>query len=340
MKTPPSDPSFSRRQFVRKVARGAIWAGASAYAQTAAHAAETNPFAYDVKRFSRTDPKLIGWHEVSRRTCPIKDARRLAIGPDDTIYVAAGTQILRWAATGERPHLELGAPVRCIGVALDGVLFVGLTDRLAIFDAAGRRQTDWPAPGPKTWFTGLAVSDRDVFAADSGQRLVWRYDRSGRVLGRIGARDPARGVPGFVLPSPFLDVKLHADGLLRINNTGRHRVEAYTIDGDFELAWGEASAAIHGFCGCCNPIALTLLPDGRTVTCEKGLPRVKVHRPDGTFESVVAGTETFAENVRQCTNPNDCTRGGLDVAVDSRGRIHILDRVTGEVRTLQPGARA
>ena len=147
-------------------------------------------------------------------------------------------------------------------------------------------------------------------------------------------RPPAAGSPSGGGPRRAL--RLHPDGLLRINNTGRHRIEAYTVDGDFELAWGEATAAIHGFCGCCNPIALALLPDGRTVTCEKGLPRVKVYRADGTFESVVAGSESFAENLRQCPNPGDCTRGGLDVAVDSRGRILVLDRVTGEVRTLQP----
>jgi len=341
MKTPQESTPVSRRQFMRKVAHGAVVVGAGTYAARVAAAAEANPFAYDVSRFSKTDPKLVGWEEVSRRTCPVKDARRLAIGPDDTVLVAAGNQLVRWGAAGDRPSLDLGAPVRCAAVAADGTLFVGLTDRIAVFDAAGKRQADWPGPGAKTWFTGLAVSEREVFAADSGNRIVWRLERAdGRTLGRIGGRDPARGVPGIILPSPFLDVKLHADGLLRINHTGRHRIEVYTTGGDFELAWGEASAAIGGFCGCCNPIGLALLPDGRTVTCEKGLPRVKVYRADGAFESVVAGTETFADNVRQCANPADCTRGGLDAAVDSRGRIHILDRVTGEVRILQPKARA
>jgi hypothetical protein len=340
MKAHSPSSAVSRRRFVRQVAHGAAWVGAAAYTRDPALAAEANPFAYDVKRFSQTDPKLIGWRETARRSCPVKDARRLALAPDDSILVAAGTQVVRWTASGERPSLELGAPVRCVGVAPDGLFFVGLTDRIAVFDAAGRRQADWPSPGPKTWFTGFAITANEVFAADSGQRLVWRYDRTGRVLGRIGVRDSKRNVPGLVLPSPFLDVRLHPDGLLRVNNTGRHRVEAYTVEGDFELAWGEPSAAIHGFCGCCNPIGLALLADGRTVTCEKGLPRVKVHRPDGSLESVVAGTETFAENARQCGNPGNCTRGGLDVAVDSRGRILILDRATGEVRTMEPIAPA
>lgn len=340
MNPSPPTPSFSRRQFVRKVAEGAMWAGAAAAAWREMNAAETNPFAYDVKRFSRTDPALLGWEETGRRTCPVKEARRLAFGPDDAVYIAAGTQVVRWSDAGDRPNLELGAPVRGVGVAADGTLFVALTDRLAVFDPAGRRLADWRVPGARTWFTGLAISDHAVFAADSGQRVVWRFDRAGKVLGRIGERDTNRGVPGIVLSSPYLDVRLHSDGLLRINNTGRHRIEVYTPDGDFEQAWGEPSAAIHGFCGCCNPIGLALLPDGRTVTCEKGLPRVKVYRADGSLESVVAGPEAFAENSRQTAPPAEGTRGGLDAGVDSRGRIHILDRVTGEVRTMQPGSRA
>lgn len=340
MKNPPDSADFSRRQFVRKIAKGAVLVGTATYAGPAALAAATNPFAYDVSRFSRTDPKLIGWEEVSRRTCPAKDARRLAIGPDDVVHVAAGSKIVRWNPTGGLPEFDLGAPVTCLAVVADGSLFVGLRDRIAVFDSAGTRRATWEAPGPKAWFTGLAVSDREVWAADSGQRIIWHYDRAGKVLGRVGAKQPERNVPGFIVPSPFLDVRLHSDGLLRVNNPGRHRVEAYTAEGDFEIAWGTPSAGIAGFCGCCNPIGLALLPDGRTVTAEKGLPRVKVYGVDGTLESVVAGTESFADNHRQCSDPNDCTRGGLDVAVDAGGRIHILDRVTGEVRVMRPKARA
>ena len=331
---------YSRRQFVGKIAKGAVLFGTAAYAGPAALAAAANPFAYDVSRFSRTDPALIGWEEISRRACPVKDARRLAIGPGDVVHVAAGNQIVRWGPNGSQPDLDLGAPVTCIAVGADGTLLAGLRDRIAVFDPNGERRTTWDTPGPKSWFTGLAVSDHDVCVADSGQRIVWHYDRAGKVLGRIGAKQPERNVPGFIVPSPFLDVRLHPDGLLRINNPGRHRVEAYTLEGDFEIAWGKPSAGIAGFCGCCNPIGLALLPDGRTVTAEKGLPRVKVYQADGTFESVVAGTESFADNRRQCSDPNDCTRGGLDVAVDALGRIHILDRVTGEVRVMQAKARA
>ncbi len=89
-----------------------------------------------------------------------------------------------------------------------------------------------------------------------------------------------------------------------------------------------------GFCGCCNPVNFAVLPDGGFVTCEKGLPRVKIHDADGVFASVVAGPEGFAENWRVCilNALSNCQTGGLDVAVDSMGRILVLDPVERVVR--------
>jgi hypothetical protein len=336
MKTPDSSLQSTRRQFVGQVAQGTLLAGASLLAGRPAWAAEKNPFAYDVSRFAKTDPALIGWEEVGRQSCPGQGARRIACGPGDVLHVAAGNQILRLGAAGATTTIEVGATVNCVAVAADGTIFAGLRDHLEVFGAGGKRRAVWAASDARSWISGLALGPDSVFAADSGQRVIWRYDWNGKVVSRIGSKDAARQTPGLIVPSPFLDVRLHADGLLRVNNPGRHRFEAYTVDGDFAGSWGVPSAAIQGFCGCCNPIGLALLPDGRTVTCEKGLARVKVFRSDGELESVVAGPESFAANVKAGAGGALGGRVGLDVVVDSRGRIHILDRVTGEICVLQP----
>jgi hypothetical protein len=171
---------------------------------------------------------------------------------------------------------------------------------------------------------------------------VWRYDRSGKLLKRLGKRDASRGVPGFVAPSAYLDVQIAPDGLLRVNNHGRHRVEAYTFDGDLELSWGRPSAGITGFCGCCNPVNFAVLADGRCVTFEKGLPRVKIYSSDGAFECVVAGPELFAEpaQAHRRADLDDCTLGGLDGVVDSQGHIHVLDLLNGQVHVMRRKADA
>jgi hypothetical protein len=332
----------SRRGFVKRgLGTAAVTATAAAtLGQAASKPASSNPFAFDVEKYRKTDPTLLHYEQVGRFPVPRSEARRLTMGPEEKLYVSAGNYVCVLDRQGNRLNeIALAAPVRCAAVAQDGTIYASLRTHVEVLDAKGQKRAAWESPNAKTWFTGLAVGENDVFAADSGNRIVLRYDRAGKVVRRIGAKDADRHVPGFILPSPFLDVEIHRDGLLRVNNPGRHQVEAFTFDGDMELAWGKASMGIQGFCGCCNPIALTLLPDGRIVTCEKGLPRVKVYGVTGEFESVVAGPESFVENSKQC-DPSDCTTGGLDATVDAQGRIYILDLVANDIRVMTRKAEA
>lgn len=341
-----SKRDLTRRRFLEGTARGAgILAVSGASLATsvpllraASPGKEGNPFALDVERLRKTDPRLIQYEQVGQFPCPAPNPRRIVIGPDDRVYIAAADAVTVLDRAGDRiSEIPCAAAVRCVTIAAEGTLYAGVQDHVEVFDRTGKRLATWKAPGKRTWLTGLAVAEGDVFAADSGNRVVLRFDRSGKLVGRLGERSKDRNIPGLVVPSPYLDVKLARDGLLRVNNTGHHRVEAYTLNGDLEFFWGKPSAAIDGLCGCCNPIGLALLPDGRHVTCEKGLPRVKIYSPQGAFESVVAGVETFFENAKAgaLKTRSDGLLGGLDAAVDSQQRIYILDLFANNVRIMK-----
>jgi hypothetical protein len=333
---------ISRRKFIERSAQGvgllAVGVGATRAAGAAVLDKSANPFAYDVERLTWTDPKLIRYEQVNRFASPHPQPRRIAIGPEDRLYIATrdGVDVLDRAG-GRLERIGLTAPARCVAAAQDGTVYVGLREHIEVFDGKGERLATWESPGQKTWLTGLAVGESVLYAADSGSRVVWRYDRAGKLAGRVAEKSAERKIPGLIVPSPYLGVGLGRDGLLRVNNPGRHCVETYTAGGDLELSWGEPSGAIQGFCGCCNPVGLALLPDGRCVTCEKGLPRVKVYSATGTFECVVAGPETFPENGKAGSVQalSDGTMGGLDAAVDSEGRIYVLDLVAGDVRVMR-----
>jgi hypothetical protein len=326
----------SRREFFGQAAGTMAILGAIASQREAgAVAPAKNPFAYDVSHLQTTDPKLIAYEEKARWKAAHADAKRITVGADDTLYVCAGNYLTAHQPSGETKfEIATSEPTRCCAVAPDGTIYLALRNHIEVFDAKRQRQATWESAGKKAWFTGITAGENDVFAADAGNRVILRYDKSGKLVRRIGEKSRERNIPGFIIPSPFFDVEFARDGLLRVNNPGRHRMELYTSDGDFEGSWGVTAMGIKGFCGCCNPITFALLPDGKYVTCEKGLPRVKIYSATGEFESVVAGVETFSENARAC-GPSDCTAGGLDTAVDSQGRIYILDIVTGDIRVMQ-----
>jgi len=327
---------YSRREFFGQAA-GTVTV-LSAIASQRSEGADSkakNPFAYDVSHLQTTDPKLIGYEEKARWSVARPEARGIAISRDDKLYICAGNYLTTFSREGAK-GLEIAAsePTRCCAAAEDGTIYIGLRDHVEVFDGQGQRQATWQSIGPKAWLTGIAVGEQEVFVADAGGRVLHCFDKSGRFQRRLGEKDQERNIPGFIIPSPFFRVTMGSDGLLRVNNPGRHRMELYTTAGDFEGSWGVTSMGIQGFCGCCNPIGFALLPDGRYVTCEKGLPRVKVYSADGEFESVVAGVETFSENSKAC-GPSDCTAGGLDAVADSVGRIYILDFVTGMIRVME-----
>ncbi len=337
------DNRLSRREFLRAgggLGLAGLGLAASPSAFTAAPPASPAR-GYDVSRYETTDPRLIGYTEARRFRAPRPDARRFALGPDGRLWVAAGHYLVEVSGTGEvLREVALGGPVRCVTVAADGVVYAALRDHVEALDVQGQRQTAWEPPRARAWLTGLATTAGDLWVADSGNRVVWRYERTGRLCGAIVEKDPERGIPGLILPSPHLDVEWQPDGRLWINNSGRHLVECYSREGDRLTAWGRPGMGIEAFCGCCNPIALTLLPEGRSVTAEKGLPRVKVYEPDGRLVCVVAGVESFPENLRVARKDScrDTLRVSLDVAADRAGQIYILDPVAADIRVMIPKA--
>ena len=295
------------------------------------------------------DPNLILYEESAQ---PISTAfaasSAVAVGPNDCLYVAGDKAIKVFSENGsllatmelaDKPAGAGAGKPRSLAVSDDGKVYVGMPGRVEVYDGQGNQLASWDSLGRDAVLTSIAVSKTDVFVADAGNRIVLHYDTTGKLINRIGGKAAPvggedRNVPGFVIPSPHFDLAVAKDGLLRVVNPGRRRIEAYTLDGDLEFWWGESSVAVEGFCGCCNPVNFALLPDGGFVTCEKGLVRVKVYDSEGRFVGVVAGPDQLIEagQARICEFPEQCQAGAFDVAVDSKGRVFVLDTIKNLVR--------
>jgi hypothetical protein len=294
-------------------------------------------FTYDVARFQHTDPALLRYEEAARFAAGLDRARAIAVAADGTIVVGGNGGIRKFSPAGEPIlNIPLDQPVVTLALRPNGEILAGQLGKIAVFDPSGAAVAEWRDFPAEMLPTAIAIAGALIFVADAASRVVLKLDANGKTLGVIGARDPARNLKGFVVPSPYFCVRMAPDGLLRVTNPGEHQIEAFTLDGDLELAWGKGSFAVEGFCGCCNPVSFEIFPDGSFVTCEKGLPRVKLYNSAGEFTGLVAGPEAFPDYL-QAANAGtpDALGSGIYAAITPQGRVLILDSVGGTIRIMQ-----
>lgn len=289
---------------------------------------DTNPYKYDIEQYRSVDPKLVRYLQAFAVEPGVDSPGALAVDSKDNIWVAGDGGVVVMDSAGRKmSSFRIGGTATCMAVDSETV-FIGIGNRVEVYGKDGRVISKWESMGKNAVLTSIAVNGNSVCVADYGNRAVWRFDREGRLKGRLDGKDNERKIPGFVVPSPYFDVAFGRGGDLWIVNPGRHRVGRFAPDGKLISEWGVPSMEIEGFCGCCNPSHFAIAPDGSFVTAEKGLPRVKTFRADGTFRDVVAGAEHFGDSLPGCSGE------GLiaDIAVDSSGRVLVLDRKSNILR--------
>ncbi|MCK4764564.1 MAG: NHL repeat-containing protein [Candidatus Aminicenantes bacterium] len=281
-----------------------------------------NPFEYNIEYFKKSGAAMLHYDEVKQVKINLPKVYGIAVGPEDRLYVSGDNSVLIFDKKGGfLSTIKTAGTVYCLAVDRNGDVYLGKKDRIEVYDGSGAAKARWESLGEDAIITSIAISRQSVFVADAGSRVVLRFDKSGKLQGRIGEKNEAKDIPGFVIPSPYFDTAVDPDGFLWVVNPGHHSLENYTEAGDFRASWGKSSLAAAGFCGCCNPTHIAILEDGSFVTGEKGIARVKVYNRLGEFVSLVAGPDRFVEGVV-----------GLDLAVDSAGRIYVLDPAKKTVR--------
>ena len=284
-----------------------------------------NPYDYGMKSLREADT-LPAYTEVAPLTTALPEITSIAVGQDGKIYIAGkGGVEIRDASGRMLTRFTIPGYATCLACLPDGNLAIGMEDHVELWSPSGVIISVWQPVDTTSVITSIAATQSLIFVADAGRKIVYQYDRYGKLLTTIGEKDPLKKVPGFVIPSPYFDVGISPEGDLWVANTGRHNLEKYGIDGSLLSSWGEASQALKGFAGCCNPSHFAFLRDGSFVTSEKGIERVKVYSPDGTLISLVAGPESFNEGTR-----------GLDLAAGRNKSILVLDPSRNQIRVFLP----
>ena len=204
-----------------------------------------------IEELAKIDPELILYLESGTPVeTGFEKAKAIAVDSQKNVYVAGDKAIKVFDSNaGLSRTIELGAEARSLAVSSDGTVYIGIGDHIEVYDSNSKRIASWKSLGDSAVITSIALSKQgDVFVADAGNRIVIRYDLAGKEINRIGKKDTKNNVPGFVIPSPYFDLAIPRDGMLRAVNPGLGRIETYTFDGDYEFSWGKQSVKVDGFC--------------------------------------------------------------------------------------------
>ncbi len=283
-----------------------------------------NPYKYDISRYSHVDPALVHYSESKTIGITAETLHAIATDKDGNIFASADLKLLKFNNAGELiKSTTLSEPCYCITAGDNGELYLGMQDHITVCDESLSVTASWGKLGENARLTSIALFGEFLYAADSGQRRIWKLSTDGKMLGQAGSSEPNH----YIVPSPYFD--LVADGeSLWIANPGHTRIEQIDSDDNLITQWGNPSMSIEGFPGCCNPSHIAGTTDGFIVTAEKGIPRVKVYDKAGNLVSVVARPKDFNN-----TTPGCFTEATIkDIAVDRQGRILVLDRSTGAIR--------
>jgi hypothetical protein len=290
--------------------------------------------AADLIAGTKIDPDMILYREVTKPVpSGFTESRSVTVDGSGALYAAGDKAVRVFDSRGRiKDFISLDVSPFCLAVT-NKQFYIGTKDRIIITDRKGKVLDSWKSLGKNAWITSIILADEYVYIADAGQRIVWCYDLEGKFTRRIGDKNPDKNIPGFKVPGPYFDLAMAPDGLLRIANPGRHQVEAYTVKGDREFAWGRFGNRLEDFTACCNPVSFTILPDGDLITCEKGIARVKVYDTFGKLKGFVAEPRQLA-NISPSLGVKQerVQRYGFDVAADRDGHVYILDRARNAIR--------
>jgi hypothetical protein len=285
---------------------------------------QDNPYELKTDSLNKYDTNLICYKEIYQIKPDIDELNGIAIDENDNI-VLAGTKLLIYDRNYKLvKSSELNEAGNCVAVNSNSDIYIGIQNHIEVWNIQGTFLGKWKPINSESVLTGIAANESSVFVADATERLVHQYDFKGRFIKNMGMEDSVKGVPSIIIRSPFFDVSIGRDNEIWIVNPGGYLLEAFDEKGNMKSSWGKSSDKIDGFSGCCNPTNIALLFDGSFVTSEKAIVRVKIYSPAGEFMCVVAGPDKFDEGTK-----------GLDLAVDSKNRIYILDPVRKQIRIFE-----
>lgn len=291
---------------------------------------EVNSLDSIYNKIKMVDSSLIKYKEIQFIQHSLTEASGIAIDGNSTIYIAGKGKVQIINSDGKiLKDFKIDSAARCIALGPNNDIFLGIGNKIEIFNKNGVKQMEWKEYNHKSLITSISIRNSDVFVADAANRLVLHYGINGELKNIIGKKDTTKNLDGLVVPSPYLDAAIDPFDNLWVVNPGKHHLYNFTDNGSLRTAWGKTSTTeIDGFTGCCNPAQFCFGADGSFITFEKKANRIKIYNHGGEFQCVVAGSDSFSK-FKSETNTDPLVN---DLAVSKDGLIYALEAASNSIR--------
>lgn len=253
-----------------------------------------NPYEYNIDEFKKVDPELIKYKEIRKIKVALDDHAGLATF-NGNIYLASASELLIITPFGNRLEgFSILPDARAVAVENERIA-IAYKQQIEVFNYKGEPIYKTSIISDSSVFTSVVFFNNKVVVADAGKRRIYGFEKDSLIF-EIEGVSGAKNLNGFIVPSPYFEVAVNLENELWCTNPGMHALQQYNNNGTLLNSWDKISMEIDGFTGCCNPAQFTFLPDGRFVTSEKGIPRIKIYKKNGELESVVAAPSKFEGN--------------------------------------------
>ncbi len=282
-----------------------------------------NPYEYDIDEYKIVNEDLISYRET--RQIEIENPKAFTYY-NGNLYLLSENhlQVIRPDGT-ELMKKSIDPNPSGIVLSTEGVILIAFRNYLVSYTPEGDEIDRSEILSGESLYSSVAITGTSIFVADAGKKEVVVFDKQLNQTGSFKGESGVSATHGFILPSSHFHLAVNTSDELWVVNPGMHRIQNYALNGRLRGDWGIPSFTLEGFSGCCNPSYFAFLSDGRFVTSEKGMVRVKIYKESGELESVVAAPNSFSNSEKAPA-----------VAIDENDNVWLLDFDKKMLRFFKP----